>query len=120
MTTYLDPDDPRCRQAAAELLRRHNLFEAEANITSAVRDFLLITGLAQPDQIHEEQAPASGSPHAVDLVALDSFIEVKRRVSGHGGFDPNPAYVDQLDAYLDQSHAQGDPGRMGILTDGKH
>ena len=120
MTTHLDIDNPRCRQAAAELLRRHNLFEAEANITSAIRDFLLITGLVQPDQIHEEQAPATGSPHAVDLVALDSFIEVKRRVSGHGGFDPNPAYVDQLDAYLEQSHAQGDPGRMGILTDGKY
>ena len=120
MTTHLDIDDPRYRQAAAELLRRHNLYEAEANITSAIRDFLLISGLVQPNQIHEEHAPASGSPQAVDVVALDTFIEVKRRIGTTGGLDPNPAYVDQLDIYLEQSHAHGDPGRMGILTDGKY
>ena len=120
MTTHLDIDDPRYRQAAAELLSRHNLYEAEANITSAIRDFLLISGLVQSNQIHEEHAPASGLPQAVDVIALDTFIEVKRRIGTSGGLDPNPAYVDQLDIYLEQSHAQGDPGRMGILTDGKY
>ena len=120
MTTHLDINDPRYQQAAAELLRRHSLYEAEANITSAIRDFLLSTGLAQPDQIEEEHAPASGSAQAVDLVALDMFIEVKRRIGSLSGFQPNPEYVDQLDNYLEQAHAQGDPGRMGILTDGKY
>ena len=120
MTTHLDIDDPRHQQAAAELLRRHSLYEAEANITSAIRDFLISTGLAQPDQIDEEHAPASGSAQAVDLVVLDTFVEVKRRIGSLSGFQPNPEYVDQLDNYLEQAHAQGDPGRMGILTDGKY
>ncbi len=120
MTTHLDLDDPRYRQAAAELLHRHNLYEAEANITSAIRDFLLTTGLAQPHQFEEEHPPAPGSAQAVDLVVLGAFVEVKRRIGTTSGFDPNPVYVDQLDGYLEQSHAQGDPGRMGILTDGKH
>ena len=102
------------------MLRRHSLYEAEANITSAIRDFLLSTGLAQPDEIEEEHAPASGSAQAVDLVVLDTFVEVKRRIGSLSGFQPNPDYVDQLDNYLEQAHAQGDPGRMGILTDGKH
>ena len=120
MTTHLDIDDPRYQQAAAELLYRHSLYEAEANITSAIRDFLLVTGLAQSHQIAEEHAPTSGSAQAVDLVVLSTFVEVKRRIGTVSGFEPNPEYVQQLDNYLEQSHAQGEPGRMGILTDGKH
>ncbi len=120
MTTHLDIADPRYRQAAADLLYRHEHGDAEANITSAVRDFLITTLLAKPEEMREEVAPASGAHQAVDLVAGNTFIEVKRRIGTTGGLNPNPDYVDQLDDYLEQSHAQGDPGRMGILTDGKH
>ena len=54
----------------------------------------------------------------MDLAALDTFIEFKRRVGTAGGFNPNAEYIQQLDDYLEQSGKQGRM-RMGILTDGK-
>ena len=99
-------------------MRRHDNGEPEANITSAVRAFLIVTGLVRSDEIVEENPPAQGSRRAVDLAALDTFIEFKRRIGTAGGFNPNPEYVQQLDDYLEQSGEQGRM-RMGILTDGK-
>ena len=119
MTDHLDYNDPASFAAATELLRRHDLGEPEANITSAVRDFLIATHLARSDEIVEEDPPAQGSRRAVDLAALDTFIESKRRIGSTGGLDPNPEYVDQLDDYLAQSQKQGRV-RMGVLTDGRH
>ena len=118
MSIQIDYNDPRYAQAAAEILRRHDSGEPEANITSAVRDFLIITGLVRADETAEENPPAQGSRRAVDLAALDTFIEFKRRIGTAGGFNPNPEYVQQLDDYLEQSEKQGRM-RMGILTDGK-
>ena len=46
LAIHLDVDDPRHRNAAAEILRRHDNGEPEANITSVVRDFL--TSLVSP------------------------------------------------------------------------
>ena len=40
---HLDPNDPRYELTAANILARHNNNENEANITSAVRDFLILT-----------------------------------------------------------------------------
>ena len=45
--------------------------------------------------------PAQGSCRAVDLAALDTFIE--RRIRTSGGLSPNADYVQQLDDYLEQS-----------------
>ena len=119
MPVHIDYNDPSYAEAAAEILRRHDNAEPEANITSAVRDFLIVTGLAGPSEIVEENPPAQGSRRAVDLTALDTFIEFKRRIGSTGGLDPNPDYVQQLDDYLAQSEKQGRV-RMGILTDGRH
>ena len=119
MTTHLDIYDPQYAAAAAEILRRHDSGQPEANITSAVRDFLTLTGLARPHEIVEENPPAETSRRAVDLTALDTFIEFKRRIGGGGGFVPDPAYVQQLDDYLAQSQRDGKGVRTGILTDGK-
>ena len=105
---------------AGEILRRHEQAEAEANITSAVRDFLIGAGLARADQIVEENPPAQASRRAVDLTALDTFVEVKRRIGARAGFSPDARYVEQLDDYLDQSERAGQRSRMGILTDGKY
>ena len=113
----LSPDDPAAHAAAAAILRRHNAGEPEANITSAVRDFLIATKLASADEIVEENPPSDGSRRAVDLTALDTFIESKRRIGSARGFSPDPGYVKQLDDYLAESQK---PGRLGILTDGKH
>ncbi len=118
MSVQIDYNDPRYAQAAAEILRRHDAGEPEANITSAVRDFLIATGLVSVDEIVEENPPAQGSRRAVDLTALDTFIEFKRRIGTAGGFNPNAYYVQQLDDYLKQSEKQGRI-RMGILTDGR-
>ena len=83
-----------------------------------MRDFLILTGLVRVDETVEENPPAQGSRRAVDLTALDTFIEFKRRIGTADGFNPNAEYVQQLDDYLEQSEKQGRI-RMGILTDGK-
>ncbi len=119
MLKHLDYDNPKYRRAAAEILRRHNKFDPEANITAAVRDFLILTRLAKNDEIALEQHPALGSRQAVDLAALDTFIEFKRRIGSTGDSSPNPDYVRQLDDYLEQSD-KARSVRMGILTDGRH
>ena len=67
----------------------------------------------------EENPPSDGSRRAVDLTALDTFIEVKRRIGTAAGFEPNPEYVQQLDDYLAESERSGGRVRMGILTDGR-
>ena len=121
MAGHLDVNDPKYPSLAAVILERHQNNAAEANITSAVRDFLIQTGLAKSDEIVEENPPSDRSRQAVDLTALDTFIEVKRRIGTTGGLNPkpNPNYVAQLDDYLAQSEKQGRV-RMGILTDGKY
>ena len=119
-TAHLDLDDPRYRQAGGEILRRHEAGEAEANITSAVRDFLILTGLAEASAIVEENPPSDTSRRAVDLTALDTFIEFKRRIGTAGGFVPDPANVRQLDDYLAESQQSGKGVRTGILTDGRY
>ena len=119
MLQHIDYADTDIRSAAAEILRWHNDGRREANITTAVRDFLVATRLVGTNEIVEENPPALGSRRAVDLTALDTFMEFKRRIGSTGGMNPNPDYVDQLDDYLEQSHKRGRV-RMGVLTDGKH
>ena len=119
MSKQIDPNDPICAEAAAEILRRHNRGEPEANITTAVRNYLTVTGLVSDEEIVEENPPAEGSRRAVDLAALDTFIEFKRRIGTAPGFSPDLENVRQLDDYLAQSQEQGRV-RMGILTDGKY
>ena len=117
MPKHLDLDDPRYAEAAADILYQRQASIHETNITSAVRRFLTLTKLARDEEIVEEQSPAPGSRSAVDLIALDTFIEVKRRIgTAGGGFNPNPDYVAQLDGYLAQSARDGKGVRMGILT----
>ncbi len=117
---HLDPKDPKYELAAANILARHDRGENEANITSAVRDFLILTNLAKTEEIKEENPPSDSSRRAVDLTALDTFVEMKRRVGTTGGNNPNPLYIEQLDDYLVQSQSVGKGVRIGVLTDGKH
>ena len=120
MDAHLNVNDPSYRDAAAAILRRHDNFEAEANITTAVRDFLIVTGLVNADEIIEENPPSVGSRCAVDLTALDTFVEFKRRIGTAGGFNPDPANVAQIDGYLELSKSADKGVRTGILTDGKY
>ena len=118
-TQHLDVDDPKYPILAADILGRHGRNEAEANITSSVRDFLIQTGLVKADEIVEENPPSDLSRRAVDLTALDTFVEVKRRIGTAGSGEPNPLYVAQLDEYLAESEQKGRV-RMGLLTDGRY
>ena len=104
----------RCRKSCCGM----TTFNPKPNITSAVRDFLILTGLARSEEIVEENPPSDASRRAVDLTALDTFIEFKRRVGTTTGGEPDPENVRQLDDYLARSAEQGRV-RMGILTDGK-
>ena len=115
----IDTRDPKYRKVAKRLLWVYDHPNAEADVTSAIRDFLVVTGLANPDEIREESHPALESRSAVDLVALDTFIEVKVRIGMRVRGVPDEEWVKQLDDYLDQSAREGRV-RMGILTDGKH
>ena len=72
MTPHIDPKDPRYCNAAAEILRRHDNGEPEVNITSAVRDLLIGTGLARGEEMVEENPPSAGPRLAVDLPSLDA------------------------------------------------
>ena len=117
----LDYNDPRYAAAAGRILNRHADYGTEAEISSAVRAFLTITGLAKDEEIDEERPPSADFPRlAVDLTALDTFIEMKRRVGSTEGFSPDLKNVKQLDDYLAASQLDGKALRTGILTDGKH
>ena len=117
MATTIDYDDPSYLALAEAILQRHQSGGAEANITSAVRDFLIATQLAAADEIREEVHPGDASRKAVDLTALDTYVEFKRRT----GFpEPETEWIDQLDGYLEASQQSGRGVRMGVLTDGKH
>ena len=48
---HLDPGDPKHIASAANILACHNNNEVEANITSAVGDFLGLTNLAGTAQV---------------------------------------------------------------------
>ena len=116
MATAIDYDDPRYPALAEAILQRHERGEAEANITSAVRDFLIATRLVTADEIVEEVHPGDVGRKAVDLTALDTYIEFKRRT----GFPrPDHEWVEQLDGYLAASQEAGRGVRMGVLTDGR-
>ena len=120
MDAHLDVNDPRYRDFAAAILQRHDNNEVEANIASAVRDFFTQTGLANADEIVEENPPSHDSRRAVDLTALDTFVEFKRRIGTTSGFNPDPANVSQIDEYLELSKSASEGVRTGILTDGKY
>ena len=63
----LEKDTAQFSDLAADILRRHDNREPEANITSAVRDFLINSGLVRAEDILEENPPTQGSRQAVDL-----------------------------------------------------
>ncbi len=64
MATHINLDDPQYRDAAAQILSRHDALQPEANITSAVRQFLVLTGLVRNEEIVEENPPSDSSRRA--------------------------------------------------------
>ena len=111
--------DPESRvEHAQPILERHESAASEADIRSAVRDFLIQTGLAAESEIQQEAPPAPGESGRVDLRTRDVIFEFKRSIGN--GIVPHADYVTQLDDYLTSAVAGGQPQRFGILTDGKY
>ena len=75
MVPAIDYNDAQYPALAEAILQRHEIGAAEANITSAVRDFLIATRLVAAEEIVEEAHPGDASRKAVDLTALDTYIE---------------------------------------------
>ncbi len=112
------PEDPDCLKAAEEILHRHGSFQHEDNIRAAICEFLRVADLARTTEVNLEVHPATKSGRAVDLTALDTFIECKQNLGLAASGAPDQDYVDQLDNYLAESQREGKQ-RMGVLTDGK-
>ena len=83
-----------------------------------MRDFLINTDLARPDQIELEQSPGEGSSGRVDLRTHDVIFEFKIRIGNR--IQADAKHVQQLDDYLRAALLGGQPQRFGILTDGKY
>lgn len=117
----MNPEDlSRCLAAARELLWRHEECEREDNTKAAVRDFLIVAGLARPGEIKGERAPSDDTHIAVDLAIPHKhvYVETKLRVgTGTNPASPHQAHIDQIDGYVREAQ---EPSAVGVLTDGKH
>jgi SAM-dependent methyltransferase len=102
---------------AAEILRRHNRGGSEADIRSAVRDFIIQSGLVTASEVTQEAAPTQAAAGRVDLAARDAFFEFKRNL--YRGAQIAPEYITQLDDYLSDALTAGRGIRVGVLTDGR-
>ena len=115
----LSADDPVFVELANELLHWHGTAAHEDNIRSAVRNFLVGTGLTEFYEVQSEASPDAQriARRRVDLVLSDAFVEVKTRI-GTAADSAMPAaeHVAQLDGYLEDSLDVN----LGVLTDGRH
>ena len=102
---------------AAEILRRHNRGASEADIRSAVRDFIIQSGLVTASEVTQEESPTQAAAGRVDLVVRDAFFEFKRNL--YSGAQIAPEHITQLDDYLTDALTAGRGIRVGVLTDGR-
>lgn len=109
--SHLLPDDAKLIEATASILERHESVELEANIRAAIVHFLATTGLADRNDIKEED-------DRIDIQSEHLIIETKQRIGT--GIEPDQSHVSQLDGYIGEAKAAGKPDRLGVLTDGKH
>ena len=107
----VDPDSPGLRESARLMLQRHEEVASEADVRSAIANFLVASGLAPRDEIRMEK-------NRIDLQTGDFVIEVKKRIGT--GINPDPKWVDQLDRYLRERARAGERERLGVLTDGRY
>ena len=109
--SHLQPDNAKLIEATASILERHESVELEANIRAAVVHFLATTGLAERNDIKEED-------DRIDIQSERLIIETKQRIGT--GIEPDQKNIKQLDGYIGEAKAAGKPDRLGVLTDGKH
>ena len=108
-----DPDGEEFRKAVQLIIDRHAEHAPAADITAAISNFLVSTGLAAEEDLRREK-------DRIDLQSAQLIIETKRRIGTKPGFYPKREYVRQLDNYMLESAKEGKPRRLGILTDGRY
>ena len=117
----MNPEDStKCLAAAEQLLWRYKESEKEDNTKAAVRDFLIVTGLARPSDIKGERAPSEETQTQADLAIPHKhvYIETKLRIgTGINASSPHPNHIGQIDGYVREAR---EPSAVGVLTDGKY
>ena len=106
------------REAFDLVVERHRLSASENDIRAAFQRFMETTGIAALADQTTEGPPGIGNPGRMDLYVHNTCIEFKTDIERNGL--PIPAYVAQLDWYLENLLKAGTGVRNGILTDGVH
>ena len=109
-------DDPEFIGLASQLLHRYDQQAHEDNIRSAIRDFVVGTGLCEYYEVVSEAAPQMLPRKRADLKLPGVFMEVKTRIgtAARAG-EPASDHISQLDTYVDNDPMVG----IGVLSDGK-
>ena len=106
------------REAFGLVVERHRLGASENDIRAAFQRFMETACVATLAEQATEVPPGIGNPGRMDLYVHNTCIEFKTHIERNGL--PIPAYVAQLDGYLENLLKAGIGVRNGILTDGVH
>ena len=106
------------RDAFSLVISRHNDGSSENDIRTAFQFFAIQAGIATAAEMTTESPPGPGGQGRMDLYVHNTCIEFKTDIVRSGV--PFPAYVAQLDRYLESLLKAGTGVRNGILTDGVH
>ena len=106
------------QEAFGFVMERHNNATSENDIRTAFQRFMETAGLAAASEMTTEVRPGEENSGRMDLYIHNTCIEFKKFIVRDGM--PIPAYVTQLDGYLESLFKAGTGVRNGILTDGVH
>ena len=106
------------REAFGLVVERHRLGASENDIRAAFQRFMETACVATLAEQATEGPPGIGNSGRMDLYVHNTCIEFKTEIERNGL--PIPAYVAQLDGYLENLLKAGIGVRNGILTDGVH
>ena len=120
MTEHFDPESTDFLETVAEIINRYTMNQHEDNIREAIGNFLVVTGLADREDLNREAPVGGDSRRRIDLASSDLIIETKSRIGTRPGFYPDPEHVNQLDDYLYLVSESGHSRNFGILTDGRY
>ena len=104
------------QEAFSLVVQHHESAASENDIRFAFQRFMETAAIAAASEMSTEAPPGVGNPGRMDLYAHNTCIEFKTHILNNG--IPNPAYVAQLDGYLENLLKAGTGVRNGILTDG--
>ena len=106
------------REAFGLVVERNRLSASENDVRYAFQRFMETAGIAEASEMSTEGPPGLGNPGRMDLYVHNTCIEFKTDSVRNGL--PIPAFVSQLDGYLESLLKAGTGVRNGILTDGVH